>query len=167
MDKLLHGDSLTELAKLEDESVCAIPGCDNTFRRSPSQIKGRNQFCSRKHKEKGMTLGLCNPSRLGTGYGVEDILRRRKFYKYRQFDRSHGFVEMDMGVREFCKRVSAPCEYCGSTKDVGLDRIDNTKGHHESNTVVCCALCNMTRGNRFTVEQMRKLGEVIRTFHHE
>lgn len=164
-EEIIQGDSLEVLKTLEDESVCAIPDCDKTFKRPKSHIKGKNSFCSRKHKEKGMSLGLCNPSRLGTGYGVDDILRRRKFYKYRQFDRRNGFVEMEMGVREFCKRITAPCDYCGSTKDVGLDRIDNSKGHHESNTVVCCALCNMTRGNRFTTEQMKKLGEVIRTFY--
>jgi len=60
---------------------CAI--CRKIIYRCPSQIKSKNVFCSRKHKEKGMILGLVAPMRLGTGYGVEDILTRRKYYKYR------------------------------------------------------------------------------------
>lgn len=156
MNKILHGDSLE----------CAIPGCENLISRPKSHIKGKNSFCSRKHKEKGMTLGLCNPSRLGTGYGAEDILRRRKYYKYRLFDKARGFVGMEMGVREFCKLLAdAVCEYCGSKKDVGLDRISNQDGHNETNTVYACSRCNMTRGDRFSVAQMKEIGNVIRTFH--
>lgn len=157
---ILNGDSKEVLKTLE----CAIPGCGKTFERY--RTKGKNSFCSRKHKEKGMTLGLCNPSRLGTGYGVADILRRRKFYKYRLFDKARGFKGMEMGVREFCRKLSeSSCEYCCSMKDVGLDRISNKDGHHEGNTVWACNLCNMTRGDRFTVEQMRQIGKVIATFH--
>lgn len=112
-----------------------------------------------------MVLGLVAPMRLGTGYGVEDILRRRKYYKYRQFDRRKGYAEMAMGVREFCKTLAeSRCYYCGSTSDIGFDRISNTDGHNKDNVVICCRLCNMTRGDRFTVEQMRKIGEVIKTF---
>lgn len=112
-----------------------------------------------------MILGLCNPSRLGTGYGVDDILRRRKYYKYRQFDRTRGLEEMSMGVREFCKLLSeAECVYCGSKDDVGMDRLDNKLGHCEGNTVWACSLCNMTRGNRFTVDEMKQLGKIIRSF---
>jgi hypothetical protein len=143
---------------------CAI--CSKDITRSKSHFKSKNVFCSRKHKEKGMILGLCAPMRLGTGYGVKDILRRRKYYKYRQFDRKNGYKEMEMGVREFCKKLSdAKCIYCNSRDDVGCDRIDNKSGHHETNTVWACQLCNMTRGDRFTVEQMKKLGKIIKTFY--
>lgn len=72
---------------------------------------------------------------------------------------------MAMGVREFCKKLAdSCCYYCGGTDDIGLDRISNEDGHNEDNTVVCCHLCNMTRGDRFTVEQMKKLGAIIKTF---
>lgn len=142
---------------------CAI--CNKEITRSPSHFKSKNVFCSRKHKERGMILGLVAPMRLGTGYGVDDILRRRKYYKYRQFDRRNGYEEMRMGVREFCKKLKeSKCVYCDSTDDVGFDRIDNNKGHSEDNIVIACCRCNMARGGRFTVEQFKKLGEVIKTF---
>jgi hypothetical protein len=36
------------------------------------------------------------------------------------------------------------CRYCGNDKEreLGLDRIDNAKGHELNNVVVCCEKCN-------------------------
>ena len=142
---------------------CAI--CNKDITRPPSRFKSKNAFCSRKHKEKGMILGLVAPMRLGTGYGIDDILRRRKFYKYRQFDKKNGFRTMDINVRQFCEILkNGKCHYCNSTDDVGFDRIDNKKGHYKTNILLCCRSCNMTRGDRFTVKQMEILGEIITSF---
>ena len=142
---------------------CAI--CNKKIIRHPSHFKSKNVFCSRKHKEKGMILGLVAPMRLGTGYGVADILRRRRYYKYRHFDKIHKQETIRMGVREFCKILeNGRCYYCGSNKDLGFDRIDNKQGHYERNILLCCSLCNMTRGDRFSVEEMEQLGKIIKTF---
>lgn len=38
---------------------------------------------------------------------------------------------------------NAECHYCKNKKDpLGLDRVDNTKGHIEGNIVPCCPSCN-------------------------
>lgn len=57
-----------------------------------------------------------------------------------------------------------PCFYC-DTIDAprGADRIDNDKGHTKSNVVPCCKLCNKTRNDHFTVEEMQQLGAVIKS----
>lgn len=54
------------------------------------------------------------------------------------------------------------CIYCGDTEFIGCDRIDNNKGHTKDNVVPCCKLCNQTRNNDFSVEEMHKIGLVIR-----
>ena len=57
------------------------------------------------------------------------------------------------------------CHYCGGElykSGVGLDRKDNVKGYEMSNVVPCCGRCNVTRGNRFTYEEMLLLAKVIR-----
>ena len=145
---------------------CAI--CGKEILRYKSHIKSKNVFCSRKHKEKGMILGLVAPMRLGTGYGVDDILRRRKYYKYRGFDKQRGFKTIDIGVRNFVKLLKeGKCYYCGSKKELGFDRKNNNKGHYLENTVIACQLCNMTRGDRFTVQQMKKIGKIIKTFYEK
>ena len=52
--------------------------------------------------------------------------------------------------------------YCGDTEDIGLDRIDNTKGHTKDNVVPCCYICNTTRGSNFTYEEMKIIGKTIK-----
>ena len=56
------------------------------------------------------------------------------------------------------------CIYCGETdwRKLGLDRINNSKPHTEDNVVPCCRRCNIIRGNRFTVDEMKEIGAVIR-----
>jgi len=143
---------------------CAI--CDKIFYRDKSHIKSKNVFCSRKHKEKGMMLGLVAPMRLGTGYGVDDILRRRKYYKYKAFDRKHNYKSIILNVREFCQLLkTGKCYYCGNNINLGFDRINHQDGHHINNVIIACHICNMTRGRRFTVDQMKQIGAVISSFY--
>lgn len=62
------------------------------------------------------------------------------------------------------------CHYCGATLHWGLtgghniDRKDNAIGYSKNNCVVCCGVCNKTKGDLFTYEQFVKLGAVIGTF---
>lgn len=76
---------------------------------------------------------------------------------------------------EFTKTYE--CHYCGDkvfwTKHFStvrgpsrynLDRKDNTKDYRAKNLVVCCRLCNFTKGDRFTYEQFIQIGKVIRSF---
>ena len=58
--------------------------------------------------------------------------------------------------------LNQPCIYCGDTENIGLDRIDNTLGHSKENVIPCCSLCNMVRGNRFTVDEFKIIGNAIR-----
>jgi len=53
------------------------------------------------------------------------------------------------------------CHYCGSTKHLTLDRIDNTKGHTKDNTIVACLSCNTIRGNDYTVEEMEAVKPLL------
>ncbi len=53
-------------------------------------------------------------------------------------------------------------QYCGDTNRIGLDRIDNSKGHTKDNTVPCCYECNCARNNNFSFEEMKILGKTIK-----
>ena len=87
------------------------------------------------------------------------IVRCCGAYKLR--DKKHGFKnDIDSKwLEEFCKQ---PCCYCGDTNNIGLDRIDNTKGHTKDNVVPCCYECNCARMNNFSVEEMKIIGKAIR-----
>jgi hypothetical protein len=81
-------------------------------------------------------------------------------YKYN--DKKRGFI-CDL-TEEWTKEniTSKPCIYCGETKDIGCDRIDNSKGHTKDNVIPCCLICNQTRMNNYSFEEMIRLGLVIR-----
>lgn len=54
------------------------------------------------------------------------------------------------------------CIYCGSSSNIGCDRIDNNLGHLKTNVVPCCRVCNTTRMNNFTHDEMKVLGKTIK-----
>ena len=67
---------------------------------------------------------------------------------YTNTDRKKGF-ETDITIDFIIEKMNDGCLYCGE-KDImklGLDRIDNTKGHTMDNVVCACAKCNKERRN--------------------
>jgi len=54
------------------------------------------------------------------------------------------------------------CVYCGDKNRIGLDRIDNSKGHTKHNVVPCCYECNVARNNNFSFKEMKIIGKAIR-----
>ena len=69
-------------------------------------------------------------------------------------------MEWKISLEEYTAKVHrALCEYCGEIMDctgMRLDRINVEDRYYASNnTNACCALCNMTRQARFTVEEMK------------
>lgn len=151
--------------KLKKPNFIKCLVCNKDFHRCESLIKSDNIFCSIKCKSQGMVEHLTKSMRKGTG--VYDLITskiRRKYYKYNSFDFKKLGNKVDYTVNEFIERIKGnECSYCGeNTDELGLDRIDNTKGHTLNNTVVCCSVCNMTRGDRFTYEEMKLIGDTIK-----
>jgi len=86
-----------------------------------------------------------------------------KYRAYKATDKKFNRGAPDFTLDEFLNRLSnAKCVYCGTTEKLGLDRIDNSKGHTLENTLPCCELCNRVRGNSFTVKEMKLIGIAIK-----
>jgi len=69
----------------------------------------------------------------------------------------------DFTTDELLAVIQLPCTYCGTdAAPRGLDRIDNSKAHVKGNVLPACAPCNFARGDRLSVEEMRRVGVVIR-----
>lgn len=69
----------------------------------------------------------------------------------------------DLSTDEIAAIISEPCVHCGTTEQPrGLDRIDNSKPHVKGNVAPSCAPCNFARGDRFTFEEMQRIGATIR-----
>lgn len=47
------------------------------------------------------------------------------------------------------------CFYCGDSnwKHLGCDRIDNSLPHTPDNCICACGICNIERGDRYTIEE--------------
>lgn len=98
-----------------------------------------------------------------------DELKRAKslIYDYKWHDvNTHGFNdEVDLDAQWIIDNIfNEGCIYCGETDwhKLGCDRIDNTKGHTKDNVVPCCSRCNKLRSNKFTVDEMKEIGAVIK-----
>jgi 5-methylcytosine-specific restriction endonuclease McrA len=79
------------------------------------------------------------------------------------------------------ERDGTKCHYCGiEEKDfptvwgktfyggikrgriLEIDHIDNSLGDDVANCVLACALCNMAKSDKFTYEEFKKVGDVIK-----
>lgn len=150
--------------KVYQKNYVICLSCNKTFHRPKSLCKG-NIFCSIECKSIGMVNKITKPMRKGTGnYDLETNRIRRKYYKYKRFDMNKYNTELDYSIETFIDIIkNNSCYYCDENNNkLGFDRKDNNKGHILDNVVVCCELCNMTRGDRYSVEEMLLLGEVIK-----
>ena len=76
-----------------------------------------------------------------------------------KFDKSKN-LQNDLTVEFIVKKLKNPCIYC-SFPSTGLDRLNNGLGHLQSNCVPCCKMCNFTRQDQYTYEEMKILGPYI------
>lgn len=82
---------------------------------------------------------------------------------YIRYDRAHQ-LENDLTVEYINELITSnSCVYCACLVQLGLDRIDNSKGHLKSNVLVACARCNRFRANYLTVEEMIKVVKLIKS----
>lgn len=86
----------------------------------------------------------------------------KMIHSYRIKDIKNGIDVCDFSIDWMINNIlTKPCVYCGDTKRIGCDRIDNSKGHTKDNVVPCCIECNTARNNNFSHEEMFVLGETI------
>lgn len=72
--------------------------------------------------------------------------------------------ECDFTSDELVIFLRAPCIHCGTIDEPrGLDRIDNKKGHTKDNVAPACRYCNVARSDRFSFEEMKEIGQAIRS----
>lgn len=83
---------------------------------------------------------------------------------YKHKDKTAGFENIcDITIEWMIDNIiTKPYIYCGDTKRVGCDRINNDLGHNMDNVVPCCYDCNCARNSNFTFEEMKIIGETIK-----
>jgi hypothetical protein len=84
-----------------------------------------------------------------------------KFVNYRNSDKRKK-LDNDLTLEFVLEKSYEPCHYCGTLDGFrGLDRLDNSIGHLQSNVVPCCHLCNYARNDHFTPEEFKLIGAAI------
>lgn len=98
-----------------------------------------------------------------------DQIKRDKAQKlkarYIDLDKKKFGVGNDLDVDWIVENIiNSKCEYCDESNwnKLGCDRIDNSKPHTKDNVICSCGRCNVVRGNKFSVEDMKEIGEVIK-----
>jgi 5-methylcytosine-specific restriction endonuclease McrA len=74
-------------------------------------------------------------------------------------------IEWNLTRSQYLELIVKACHYCRlpfSSKGIGLDRLNNDGGYTIENVVPCCAACNYARGDRFSPEETKLIGETIR-----
>lgn len=78
-------------------------------------------------------------------------------------------IPFDISLEDYTNLISKPCYYCngklGVVKmGVGLDRIDSSKGYIINNVLSCCGICNMIKGETFTMDEALVAVQAILSF---
>lgn len=80
--------------------------------------------------------------------------------RYDSDDKKRGYDTTKNITREWLVDhvYASACIYCGDSDwtHLGCDRIDNGKPHTPDNVVCSCGICNVERGDKFTVEEFIK-----------
>ena len=112
----------------------------------------------------------CSECSMNTARAAGKLKRRRiseneskvrdSFGIYRTNARRKG-LPFSLTLNAFRKIVSQPCHYCGSVQSPsGVDRLDNSLGYAEGNTVPCCPKCNYAKRNMSVSEFIEWVTEV-------
>lgn len=138
------------------------------FHRNAAFKGGLSYHCKdcRKKISKGSWQRLSQAAKDTKSYKRKNILAFRAvaiINSYKSSDRKKG-IEFNITKDQAIELLKQPCIYCGDSKPagIGLDRIDNSKGHTIDNVVPCCYECNTARSDNFSFDEMKILGSVIR-----
>jgi hypothetical protein len=135
----------------------------HTDNRRPSGLRGTCKNCKRekqkvyKTTEKGYAVFKKASNKfVRTNYG--------RFAHLVNIAKKKG-MECTLTLEHFSKLIEKSCEYCGGKLEetgYGLDRKNNKEGYTVDNVVPCCKICNQTKMDIFSFDEMKEIGKIIR-----
>lgn len=73
----------------------------------------------------------------------------RKYSDYKYDAEKSRNLTFELTKAKFIELRESPCTFCGyDSQDVGIDRIDNSKGYSDDNCQSACTTCNFMKFNR-------------------
>lgn len=151
------------MSSLKHCSQCNISKDKKEFYKDKNKKDGLQPICISCSKE----WRINNPERCKVNYeswvkrNPERNRRNSAWSSASRADRKKGLATCSK--EEFYKVLDVViCFYCGFSGPIGVDRMDNTRGHVLGNMVPCCGLCNAIKSNVFTVDEMIIFGLSVR-----
>lgn len=162
---------------------CRTTGTSKPYRKRSEIVK--KDLIDRKYKEytnnrksyfkKAKIIRRKAPKVKTYGISLLDLEYNAQIAVVPNTDKKRGHNAPDFSLKDFRERLeSGECYYCGrraSSKSnsergrgLGLDRIDNKRGHTQENTLVCCGRCNLVRNFSLTVDEMIEVGGLLKKF---
>lgn len=80
-------------------------------------------------------------------------------YKGGAVRRGHEFL---LPFEQFVQHFKSNCHYCGKPEAMGIDRVDNSLGYTQENSVPCCHFCNRmkwTHKENFFLDHILKIAK--------
>ena len=115
--------------------------------KNPEKVKAEKQRYYQRHKQERLEY----EKRWKNSPEVRERLRlygktrrsnveyKYKTYQYRAEKKGRSFK---LSLRQFGNLIKLPCAYCGSKEQIGIDRVDNSKGYEVGNVAPACWPCN-------------------------
>ena len=86
-----------------------------------------------------------------------------KYITYKSGAKRRGY-DFNLTEEQFTAILNKPCMYCGSTENIGVDRLDNSKGYDVDNCISCCSMCNMSKRHHTAREYIMRCKAVAKNF---
>ena len=84
-----------------------------------------------------------------------------KYLKYLQLSNMRN-KEFELTIKQYWDIKQNPCYYCGNQHNIGIDRLDNTKGYTVENSVPCCYMCNMMKNTMSEDQLINQCVKILR-----
>jgi hypothetical protein len=89
----------------------------------------------------------------------------RRYQKLKSRAKTKNII-LTITENEYALAIKSPCFYynnklCTPSTDIGLDRIDPNKGYELKIIVSCCGFCNTIKMDLLSLEEMKKVANLI------
>lgn len=143
-----------EIKAIQFKYSCAGKICKACNLKSVRNLQARYRIANTSINWSRPTVSRCSRCK-ETLPGIYFSLNRTTFNGLKHVCKYHATLEnlkernlqMLLTKEQFHKLLDAPCYYCGSIENVGVDRAFNNEDYTVENCVSCCWTCNKMKNN--------------------
>jgi len=149
--RIVPMSAIDSIKEAEQSKLVVCEWCSNIF--TPAKFHPQQKFCCRycckaaynNSSKRKKSLHIYNTSDKHKKCDKEySRSYKGKYYGYKWRAKKKCIV-FKLSLKDFKLLLSKPCYYCGSKDNIGLDRLDSSKGYGMGNVVPACWICNRAK----------------------